>query len=528
MDKRGFLFTVTIFLILTYILLSISVWVKSVEASERGYSEFYKESTVELAIDQITPARLDNVTYVIMNRELLRLNDHSIDNPVREGSSDDPYKNIRDASFELLMDGNASPVHFSGDGMPTEEQSSFSAWASNLNASLRSIGVYLNEFTVSHFNINQSGVDKVNYSFDVSLSMRDYTNTASVTRSYHIANNVSISGFVDPALARASKNKAGDSETIYREFFFDKGFQSSGFSVSRLTQGSGGQGWVYGPLVRVSAISTVNPSEYRNYILVGSYDEIRTLDSHDQFAGFILTNSPGSTITCTSTEGVSPTTETDTFNPIVYYSQTIKDPITKEDLVICVPGTDASAWTWKPFMVVSGFNPTNAPTCPMLNGSIGVGNCALLQNGYKSSQVWSNILLKQPTSLSGLYDIESVRDFTMCGFYTQNQNAPTYLQRLLSNSYGKHGGELGIETFVIGNYANDKDVYGPNPNGVSSRLDRQLFDSSKKGVKIRGLPGCKTFETCSDDPQTGVFAIYNPADYGLGSIACDNGAAGCD
>ena len=89
MDKKGFLFTVTVFLILIYILLSISVWVKSIEASERSFSEFYKESTVELTMEQITPAKMDHITHVIMSRNMVRLNDYSIGHSLVPGPAGD-------------------------------------------------------------------------------------------------------------------------------------------------------------------------------------------------------------------------------------------------------------------------------------------------------------------------------------------------------------------------------------------------------------------------------------------------------
>ena len=534
LDKRGFLFTVTIFLVLTYILLSISVWVKSVEASEQSYSEFYKESTVELAIDQITPAKLDNVTYVIMNRELSRLNDNVFmaDDSVQPGPPGDENQNIREAMRELFMYGNASPDYFTNGGIETESNSSFTAWASDLNDSLNSIGVYMDRFNVTNFNISQSGIDKVDYSFDLTLGMRDYTNTTSVSRTYHISDSVGISGFVDPALAEASKNKAGDAETIYRQFFFDENdYPSSNLiSVTKLTTGvSEGQGWLYDPLVHASIAQTAIPqSEHQDYILVGTYNDINSLgpDVYDTFAGYILTTAPVLSPTCTdSTTHQVYDSESYTFNPIIYTPEQVS-----KDKVICVVGTGGPS-TQKPFIVAPGFDPGSAPACPILDGSNARGNCMLFQNDHQINEVQGNVLLKADASsgLSGLYNLEKVRDFTMCGYYTQNPDAPSYLQRLLSDPYSKKDANLGIETFVIGNYANDSNVYGPNGNGVSSRLDTELFDTSVKGIKIRGLPGCKSYDTCADNPQTGIFAISNTGetDYGLANIACDNGEAGC-
>ena len=122
MDKKGFLFTVTVFLILTYILLSISVWVKAIESSERSFSEFYKESTVELTIEQITPAKVDNVSNIIMTRNLARLDEHSIDSPLRPGGVDE-NSNIRGALFDMLVNGSAGTSYFQGSTVPNETNS---------------------------------------------------------------------------------------------------------------------------------------------------------------------------------------------------------------------------------------------------------------------------------------------------------------------------------------------------------------------------------------------------------------------
>ena len=100
-NKKGFLFVVTVFLILTYILLSISVWVKSIEASERAYSEFYKESNVELVIEQITQKKVDSVTSIVLNRGLFVISDHSVDHPLIQGTTD-PNEHIEKAFCFLL------------------------------------------------------------------------------------------------------------------------------------------------------------------------------------------------------------------------------------------------------------------------------------------------------------------------------------------------------------------------------------------------------------------------------------------
>ncbi|MBU0527742.1 hypothetical protein KKE92_04635 [Candidatus Micrarchaeota archaeon] len=520
MNRKGFLFTVTVFLVLMYILLTISVWVKGIETSERAFSEFYKESTVELAIEQITPAKLDNVTYVILNRGVSRLNDNAINYPLLQGTSEE-NENIESALYELLTEGSADPSYFHGSGgdISTPENSSLNAWAENLNSSLLAIGVYISEFEVTNFKVGQSDIDLVNYSFDIELKLRDFTNTSAVARSYHIENEIDVSGLVDPALARETSVAAGEDLTAYRQFFFNKDDYSeySDITVHQMSASTTeGQGWVYGPLALangtddlVPEATSIAPSKRSQYILVGDYSEIIALDQfiYNQFAGFILTDTP--TVTSTACGNV----QGNTFNAIEYSSAPE-----------CEIGMD-HPFTGKPFIVSSGFSPASAPECPILDGNEQIRRCVLFVNTYLESEVAIDPTRKLVASGSGIYEVEEIRDFVMCGYYTHNPKAPSYMQRLLNDSYLRNSTEFGIETFVIGNYANEYSVYD-----TRSRLDRELLNGSIDGVKIRGLPGCRNFASCADSPITGIFAVSDDSaiDYGLDDIACDNGAAGCD
>ena len=89
----------------------------------------------------------------------------------------------------------------------------------------------------------------------MSLGIKDYTNTSAVSRTYRISNYVPVSGLVDPALARTSRSKGGDNETVYRQFFFNKSLYSNytDVSISQMSQSvQGGQGWLYGPLAKAN------------------------------------------------------------------------------------------------------------------------------------------------------------------------------------------------------------------------------------------------------------------------------------
>jgi len=537
MDKKGFLFTVTVFLILTYILLSISVWVKGVEASERAYSEFYKESNVELAIEQITPERMDNITNVLMDRSLYLLNKQAAEYPLMATGGITENENLRQAIFELFMNGNASKSHFYLKQGILQDQSSFSIWAQNLNTSLRAIGIYISYINVSDFQVGQSAVDKVNYSFIIDMNISDYSTASSVSRRYYISNNVSIAGLTDPAISYESNRLTQGDATIYRQFFFNTKLYNTpaDTSVTQIVPATGitaGQGWIYGYLATASGGSTevpnyglVNPLYYGNYILVGNYSDIILVPNYQDFGGYIVLNQPdlkNSSCGAIIPLGSEPyKDESSTFNPIVYRGAHVCDPA-----IDCTAG----ACTTKPFVVLSAsFKPTDAPSCPLLWDQTNTqkGRCVLIEAKNSVSDV-----LQTPTDKfivkpgSAIMDLEKIRDFVMCGYYLHDPAAPSYLQHLMNNTFLRSDSEFGIETFVVGEYANSTTAYDTH-----SRLDRDLFTQDAKGIKIRGLPGCRDFQSCSSDTlSTGAFALNATtiSDFKLDNIACPQTGGVCN
>ncbi len=522
MNKKGFLFVVSVFLILTYIMLSISVWVKSVEVSESAYAEFYKESTVELAIEQITPAKVDRVSNVVMNRALYSLNEHAILHEIKTGpapAGSDPGNEdlyIEMALGELLVNGTASGDYFI-DGEPINDpQSSMSAWAANLNSSLEAIGVHVEHFSISHFRAEQQDIDVIAYSFDMDLAIQDYSGTSSLSRSYSIANSVNITGLVDPALARESRNTVSDDLGAYRQFFFNKQDYPAPSSAApqKLASVVAGQGWLYGPVVSVSDIAPIPLGERSRYILVGSFPEFQSipLEASQGFAAFIMTSDPVKT----ASPCLGDYDESQTLNPLRYDPNNCQQPEYQCSSGIC---------TSKPFVIAPGFSISDAGPCPVFTANhFEDGRCVLMVAGALVPEVDSNHELKLDRSDAGVFNIENMRDVIMCGYYMKNPDAPSYMQRLMEDPYLRADQEFGIERFVIGEYANHSFYDG------RSRVDHEIFNTTIGGTKIRGMPGCRDPETCADEPVTGIFSVSDDVieGYGLDAIACDNDAAGCD
>ncbi len=538
MNKKGFLFVVTIFLVLTYILLSISVWVKAVETSERAYSEFYKESGVELAIQQITPERVDRASNQVMTRSIVNLNDYSAAHPLKSGpatSRDTEARYVTAAIYEMFENGSASPINFvdgAGFSATPSDNSTIRAWATGLNQSLLSIGVFISDFRVTNFQTRQVTKDRVNYSFDLHLTIQDYSNSSSVTKLYRINNGVQISGFVDPAIYR---NGVALSRTmVYRQFFFPTVAPSDRW-VNRIDGSAGtgspvtsGQGWLYGYLasVRTEEIPydmraiNIERGNRSSYILVGNFAEITSFEGYREFGGYILTSAPRLVDgTCTPSRASPSRTvvnEEDTFNPLVYTSDCTLEISTNPMAVLM---------SEKPYVVAPGFNILSdaMPRCPLIydNNTIRYGRCALIVNTFSIDQVVheSSPSRKNDVSAAGIYDLENLRDATMCGYYFSDPSAPSYFQRMMNDSYSLSDRELGIGSFVIGEYVPTR-VYN-----ARSRVDWEIFKTPLvPGNKIRGMPGCKSAEMCADDPNTGIFTLSDAmvTRFHLEAIKCRN------
>jgi len=505
-NRKGFLFVVTVFLVLTYILLSISVWVKSIEASERSYSEFYKESNVELAMEQITSEKLDKVSSIILNRGLYVLNNHSVTHPIKRGSSDE-FQYVNAAFSQWLANGSPDASNFEYGVAPSEYKSSLAAWAENLNGSLSSIGVYIQEFNVSKFSIYQTDIDVLNYSFNVDLRMADKSGTTSVVRTYAINNSMNISGLPDPAIARESGGQIPG-----RRFYFQKELYADNTTLRAKTiftgnSNSSGQGWFYGYLTNVSDAGSVRETERLSYIMVGTYDEIVASPYYKNFSAFIVTSPPEHTRSCNKTDGsFGGWNEEKTFNALEFDSD--------HDCEVSVNPAKGEITTY-PFVVAPNFSIDSAGRCPDIAN---LGNesrrCALFVTAYNNGD--SPLDKKLSHSRIRIYDIEPLRDFTLCGYYIGDPNAPSYLQRLFNNSYS-YNNSLGISTFLIGRYVNISiaDSY--------SRLDREMF-MNISGSEVRGMPGCKDPFRCTDpERDIGRFrlSIATLTNFGLEELGCE-------
>jgi len=499
MNKKGFFFVVVTFLILTYILTSIASWTMAIQTSEKRFSEKFRTSNIETIIEQVTEEKLNKVASINAKYALQELGMYSVENPVKVGEPGDEYSYINKSMYELMILGEADGDNFvTGKTFPFASESSMFDWTRKLNATINKIGFTVSEFSVSNFNIYQKNIESVEYSFKVHLVVEEKAGKTSISRNYNINGIVSIQGMVDPMSEREAKKEDID---LGKQFFFNEKYNETGdMNAEKMAdEGSEGQGWFYGPVVTVDDASTIDPWLMESYILVGSYDNIMGLDQETewgQFGAYILTTEPE--------------LEEEAGGTCYDQSKTLS-PIDNDDN--CVPkikGGDDK--TDKPFMVLEDYSPSGPILFIAENSPQGVENSPNL----KFSDV-------------DVYFIENFRDFVMCGYYTHNENAPSFFQRMFEDALTMNDSELGIESFIVGKFVGGSEA---KYSDSRSRLDRELFlNPAGTNVKIRGMPGCKSPEMCDNDNSIlGHFRMSEDAinDYLVTDIACNDGRARCN
>lgn len=526
--RKGFFFVLITLLILMYIVASLSVFTRTVEISEKRAAEKFKVSNLEAAVDQITNEKVQKLADISTYYALMKLNDHAAYHPVKEGEIGEwEFTHINASMAELVLNGKASSDHFV-DGRELSIDFSLAEWIDKLNKSLESSGMRVSSFSAENFFFNQSDYDGVNYSFTLHLALEDNAGTASLSRTYDLKGEINIEGLIDPAIVRMGMEN-NLPQDLQKQIFFNEEYKKrSDMRPKPIEIGkSEGQGWFYGPLVEVANAKDVDPIERSQWILVGDYNDIISLKEPDvnynEFGAYILTNKVKLIPECGGEE------QSETFNPIVY------DPKCDKKIEKNINPPD------KPFAVIDGFKIGSLPEetkCPknLVKQNSGVVRCVLFVAQYDFSEI-----KKEPDKKLKdvhLYGIEKLRDFAVCGYYVNSEEAPSYFQRLLNKSYSRSS-PLGIETFLIGSFIGGKGVDAEgNPlvaywDDSFSRLDTELAHK-KTGKKIRGMPGCKEKGVCGSDSYVGHFTLGDVREDYLGEktdesyIGCDDGYADCE
>ncbi|MFA5077530.1 MAG: hypothetical protein WC488_03840 [Candidatus Micrarchaeia archaeon] len=514
--SRGFFFVLISFILILYIFVYLTAWINASEVAERTSSERFRAASIEGIVYQLSQEKFSDFFDGAGYYALFKINDHASDqaHTLKYDSSDEVHY-LRRAFISLVEHGNSSdfegaPLAYSGSEADTY---TFDAFLRNLNATLAPAGLHVTSFRISDEDLEQVDPVKFTGSLTLDLTVEDSLSTISITRKFSLRRTFEVTGFPDPMIKRESKRLhiAGldPARGVERQIYYSPDYEPSDLKPVLRDEETQGQGFFYGPMVDVQGAPSIPTGQRGTYILVGSYNDVFPLPDRELFGAYILTTEPG---TGGQTEGC-PKDETDTFIALTY---------TKESNGDCKASFRDITYTDRPFVVIKDFDMNHYTE---YNGT---PHALLIANRTV------NDVLAEPVRKNGVaevYDIEDLRDATMCTYFINTDRSPSYPQRLTRYALTETSPN-GLETFLVGTWAGGSDL--PIYDRYS-RVDFEFFKSVlDDNSKIRGMPGCKTFGMCSaevgSNAPLGHFTLSRESIelYETQGIACTYGKAGCD
>ncbi len=515
-SSKGFFFVLISFMLIMYIFLYLTAWINAMEISEKTASEKFRASSIDGIVSQLSDERFSNFFDIAGYYALYRINAHASDiaHPLKYDDRE-RLKYLGNAFFNATLYGGSQDFDGTDLNYTSAEKDTytFGAWLENLNGTLSQAGLEVVDFEVYGLNFTQEDPVTFNATMNISIYVRDRLSTVSVRRMFALSRQFNVSGFADPMIKR-EYSKINSTANVEKQIFYSDQAPDT-LAPLWVANGTSGHGFFYGTMIRATDVTSSYPLiEMRSqYIIVGNYTEIDAADpTHSRFGGYIITNAP---VMYQDANCPSPKSESETFMAITYVQRS----------GACVEEVKDDAP--RPFAVIPDFNMS-----AFLGPGTGARHDALIIANRTLDEVRTTPELKYDGARA--YDIEKLRDATVCAYFLHSPRGPSYPQRLSKNALTLHDENFGMETLLVGKWAGGMD--SPDYDN-RSRVDFEFFQPTLDAVKVRGMPGCKSFEMCSavvgDNAPLGHFRMSADSltAYGISGtqyIACDDNRARCD
>jgi len=539
--RSGFFFAVMALAMLSLVLMTVQIWVKTFEQADYRASQRFKGEAVRSILASLSDQTLTDfanasafyATYKLVNytsnaqTPLIRDNDGAPDNNPHTAM-------VNRTIFKLMLNGTSEPNDGRKIDYASEEKISYTirGWQEKVAAAVNTMGFDINFSEAKNFSYRQIDAWTVGISFDLDMNITDKEGTMRQNKTMHVKSNFSISGFLDPMISRNDMVRTNGQRELATEkqiFKLDAYNVPADVKPIKMKDGDEGSGWFFGPITEQTLDEIPDTGDgatitnLKQYILVSDYN--------DSLAG--IANSYGAVIV---TEEPVLTT---TFDPITGCNIT-----TQTKCLNCMrkteagPGCPATVWDSfqnnnqvdVPVIAVNNWNTNSVTpvTRALVGGSI-TERFVLIDNENDDKYE------KMNGGYHRVWDITKLRDMAICGFYVKGEG-PSFFQRMLAGAPIQNTEGLGIESFVVGQWAGGKD----NKNAdMYSRLDWEFYadPSITTGPKIKGMMGCKSKEMCiasnpdATDIGVGKFRLSNDAAnrYGSALISCGAPASAvCD
>lgn len=536
--NKGFLFTALALVLLTFMLASLSASSLAASQQEQTYAYRFKVEALNSLLESTNDAQLSSFAQMSLLYSLTELSKRTVTSPVEistVGAAGDNAQtgNVNVSVGELMLGGSTgggTSGFVPALALPSQDYT-LARWEQALNASAAAAGFSLSFGEVGGFYVHQRDEWSVNVQFDLPLNITDSDGSFFVQKVLHANATISIEGIYDPMVARGDmERRANGLAFAQKQIFRNPDYRTpAGVAPRSLANDSNmrmaGLGWFYGPIMQIPQqdILDMNISQARASIYMSNYYEGIETDGNF-FGAVLITNLPEKNVTVERNGGTE-ITMTDEVNCVncrhwireANNGQVVRD----EELDITNKvnfsyiATDGTDWYTRA-----------SPPLPIVNGKMSV----LFDSQFGAGNYGG---MKEDAAYHRIFDIESIRDMAVCGFYVKSENATSFFQKMVKDETHQLRSPLGIESFVVGKWAGGGDDAAHNGY---SRLDRKFYSEGFADyTKIKGMPGCKSLEMCGAqeaiDFGVGHFGLDGEsiASYGVEAISCSgNDGGGCE
>ncbi len=533
-SRRGFFFTAMALAILSFMLLTTQVWVRTFEQKDEHAAARFKGEAMRVVLSTLSDRGVSDFANASAFYATYRLVEATQIWGLAQMDSSDPLNPktgaVEKAAHELMMGGNSSnystyPIEYS---QGEKESYTLASWQGKIRSAANVMGMNASFGEVENFTFRQEGPWSVRVYFEMQMNISDLEKTMHQSKRLKANTSFSINGFTDPFVVRNELDRrpsiARDPSLVaQKQIWKHANYISPSDLAPALADGmaSEGNGWFFGPMTDdypgTGIFSGGEEGRIDSYVLVHGYDD-NLSNNAGSYGAVVVTSAPvvvssnyinsqGCNVTehnqtrclnCLRWVTVNSGGESCAVSPYIYQNQ-----------------VDV------PMVVASGQWSNNASSIPsVVREGLPSQKFILIDNEFAEAE-------KKDQGYHRIWDITRLRDMAICGFYVQG-DGPSFFQRMLANQPSAtplKNPDLGIESFLVGKWAGGMD---DQENDILSRLDWEFYQSSQPPLLLRakGMMGCKSKAMCGGQNATlegvGKFRLSQNATerYSLKQIAC--------
>ena len=538
--RRGFFFAVMALAMLSLMLMTVQVWVKTFEQSDYRASQRFKGEAVRSILASLSDQTLSNFAHASAYYATYKMVNYTsnMGQGLQTEPSYDQTRNwgtglVENVTIMLMINGSG-PANWGTrlDYGPDEKSEyTLAGWQNKIDAAANAMGFDIQFSDARNFRYYQTDAWTVKVSFDMEMNITDIEGTMRQNKTMHAESSFPITGFLDPMITR--KDMEHRSPQVARDLATEKQiFRLATYNVAadvapitradQTSSGSGtgaeGNGWFFGPItykypgeipLYTEGVAGINTANIKQYVLVSGYNA-SLASVANSYGAVIVTDEPETHLELDPISGCNFTVQTNCLN--------------------CMRRMEASllcdgdgSWEFIPNsnpvnvpVIAISFNPNTLTevTRSQTSGPI-TERFALIDNTYELRSY-----KMKADAYHRVWDITKLRDMAICGFYVKGPG-PSFFQRMLAGNVIQNL-DFGIESFVVGRWAGGADDTANDYEADTySRLDWEFYKDSpvigNDAPKIKGMMGCKSKEMC-------IVSNNNATEIGVGKFRLSENA----